>query len=70
VTDYYTSEPPPGDNDEMRVSHVPNLGTLAMVVVTLGGDTVVDTGPGTTDPPPAAAVGYLWPRGDGTPAAT
>lgn len=46
------------------------LSTLTMTNPSIsgGGSTVVTPGgPGSTTP---AAVGYLWPRGDGTPNAT
>lgn len=49
------------------------LGSIDYHVITDSG-VVVDGSdpnpPGGTAPPLAYAVGYLWPRGDGTPAST
>lgn len=56
--------------DGFLVNRTPFLSTLTMAVpsITGGGSiTITPGGPTSTDP---AAVGYLWPRGDGTPSAT
>lgn len=55
--------------DGFTIARRPAMGSLVLVnpSVTGGGTTTTDT-TGSGGVPPAAAVGYLWPRGDGTPA--
>ena len=68
MTTYATT--PPNEYVGYKVTRTPNLGSVTITLVNLSGVTgAITTGPGGTDPV-LYAVGYLWPRGDGTPAGT
>ena len=71
MSTYATSDAVPGDGGELRSDRTANVSSLAFAYITVtGGGTGTVSGSGPGDPAPPAAVAYLWPRGDGTPAGT